>query len=299
MEIGLALRPQSLSQAPDQFRIFSADFWLDSDSMAWIEAAPVRCRPHSLCEKEKFQHWILKLHSKKCSKSAFSHRLAGRQRMHQATVQLSLKLDYKEIPVPPKIIIQLEPGEIRFFKRIKYMQHETDPVSATKLTMKYEGGNQLQIAMQLCGRLVLNPGGEFKFGGTKLIMVCTPVVVDNKLMLQQAKIKDVEFPIVPKFLERFLRNLMNKSFIPNLSQSLVFDLDYILQEIENKINVLPPIPLTIGKQNFLFNISPHLADGFHLLTLSRDAVHLNITLDFAPDLKLEEISVSENNNRLL
>jgi len=46
----------------------------------------------------------------------------------------------------------LEPGEIRFFKRIKYVQHETDPVSAIKLAFKYEGGNQLQVAMQLTGR---------------------------------------------------------------------------------------------------------------------------------------------------
>jgi hypothetical protein len=210
--------------------------------------------------------------------------------MHQATVQLALKLDYKEIPVPSKIVIQLEPGEIRFFRRIKYAQHETDPVSAVKLAFKYEGGNQLQIAMQLTGRLVLTPGGEFKFGGTKLTMVCTPVIVDNKLVLQQAKIKAVELPIAPKFLENFLRNLMNKSFIPNLSQSLIFDLAYVLQEVENKINALPLIPLSIGQQNFLFRISPNLAEGFHQLTLSRDAVHLNITLDFMPDLKLEEIA---------
>jgi hypothetical protein len=209
--------------------------------------------------------------------------------MHQATVQLSLKLDYKEIPVPPKIIIQLEPGEIRFFKRIKYAQHESDPVSAIKLALKYEGGNQLQIAMQLTGRLVLTPGGEFKFGGTKLILVCTPVIMDSKLVLQQAKIKDVEFPIAPRFLESLLRDLMNKSFIPNLNKSLVFDLEYILDEVKNKINVLPPIPLEIGKQNFLFRILPNIEEGFHQLTLSREAMHLNLTLAFAPELRIEGI----------
>src|SRR5574341_1902053 len=110
--------------------------------------------------------------------------------MHQATVQIALKLDYKEIPLPPKIAIQLEPGEIRFFRRIKYVQHPTDPGSAIRLEMKYEGGNQLQIAMQLAGRLIFTPGGEFKFGGAKLIMVCTPLIEDSKLVLQQAKIKE-------------------------------------------------------------------------------------------------------------
>ncbi|MDZ7359688.1 MAG: hypothetical protein ONB46_03020 [candidate division KSB1 bacterium] len=207
--------------------------------------------------------------------------------MHQATVQLALKLNYKEIPVPPKIIIQLEPGEIRFFKRIKYVQHQTDPVSAVKLALKYEGGNQLQISMQLTGRIVLTPGGEFKFGGTKLILVCTPVIMDSKLMLQEAKIKEVEFPIAPKFLEGILRDIMNKSFIPNLRQSLVFDLEYVLNEVKDKINALPPIPLEIGQQTFQFRILPNIAEAFHQLTLERDAMYLNLTLDFAPVFKIE------------
>jgi hypothetical protein len=207
--------------------------------------------------------------------------------MHHATVQLALKLDYKEIPVPPKILIQLEPGEIRFFKRIKYAQHESDPVSAVKLALKYEGGNQLQIAMQLTGRIVLMPGGEFKFGGTKLILVCTPVIMDSKLVLQQAKIKKVDFPIAPKFLESILRDVMNKSFIPNLRQTLVFDLEYVLNEVRNKINTLPPIPLGIGQQTFQFRISPNIEEAFHQLILERDAMHLNLTLDFAPVFKME------------
>jgi len=209
--------------------------------------------------------------------------------MHQATLQLALKLDYKELPVPPKIIIQLEPGEFTFLRRIKYRQHDDDPLSAINLTVKYEGGNQVRIALQITGRLILNPGGELKLGGTKLIMVCTPVISDNKLMLQQAKFKDLELPIAPKFLERFLRNLINKSLIPNLSKALTFDLDYILREVENKINVLPPIPFDIGKQKFLFHISPNVAEGFHQLTLSREALHLNLTLDFAPEFKFEEV----------
>jgi hypothetical protein len=211
--------------------------------------------------------------------------------MHQATVQLALKLDYKEIPVPPKIVFQLDSGEIRFFKRIQYAQHATDPVSAVKLAFKYEGGNQLQISMQLTGRLVLTPGGEFKFGGTKLVLVCTPVIVDSKLVLQQAKIKNVEFPIAPKFIERILRDLMNKSFIPNLSKSLTFDLGHVLDETRKKINALPPIPLAIGKQNFLFRILPNLEEGFHQLTLERDAMHLNIALDFAPQFIIEGLPV--------
>lgn len=213
--------------------------------------------------------------------------------MHQATVQITLKLDYKEIPLPPKIIIQLEPGEIRFFRRIKYVQHPTDPVSAIRLEMKYAGGNQLQIAMQLAGRLVFTPGGEFKFGGTKLIMVCTPLIEDSKLMLQQAKIKEVEFPMVPKFLKRLLRDLINRRFIPNLSKSLVFDLGRILDETQNKINALPPIPLDLGQQQFLFHLSPNVNEAFHQLELSRDAVHLNFTLEFAPEIKIEGMPTSE------
>ena len=184
--------------------------------------------------------------------------------MHEASIQVSLKLDYKEIPVPQKIIIQLEPGEIRFIKRIKYAQHRTDPVSATKLSFKYAGGNQLQIAMQLAGGIVLDPGGEFKFGGTSLVLVCTPVLADQKLMLQHATIKQIELPMAPKFIKNFIVKVMNKSFIPNLGKSLHFDLEYILEEIRKKINELAPVPLEIGKQHFLFRIAPNIDEGFHI-----------------------------------
>jgi hypothetical protein len=212
--------------------------------------------------------------------------------MHQATVQIALKLDYKEIPLPPKIVIQLEPGEFRFFRRIKYAQHQADPVSAVQLEMKYEGGNQLQIAMQLAGRLVFTPGGEFKFGGTKLIMVCTPLIEDIKFVLQQARIKEVAFPMAPKFLRGFLGDLINRRFIPNISKSLVFDLGHVLDETKNKINALPPIPLDLGRQQFLFHLAPNVDDAFHQLELSRDAVHLNFTLEFSPELKIEAVSIS-------
>jgi hypothetical protein len=214
--------------------------------------------------------------------------------MHQASVQISLKLDYKEIPVPPKIIIQLEPGEIRFIKRIKYAQHATDPVSAVKLAFKYAGGNQLQIAMQLAGRIVLNPGGEFKFGGTKLVLVCTPVLADQKLMLQRATIKQVELPIAPKFVRDFIVRVMNKSFIPNLRQSLSFDLEYVLQEIRKKINDLAPVPLDIGKQQFLFRLAPNIEESFHRLTLAYDAIHLHLDLNFAPKMAIEERREEDN-----
>jgi hypothetical protein len=206
--------------------------------------------------------------------------------MHQAKVQIAVKLDYKEIPVPPKIIIQLEPGEFRFFKRIKYAQHQADPVSAVKLAIKYEGGNQLQIAMQLAGRITLDPGGEFRFGGTKLSLVCTPVIMDSKLVLHQAKIKAVEFPMAPKWLEKYLRDLLNRNFIPNLSKSLVFDLGRVLLDTREKINALPPVPLDIGTQQYLFHISLNIEEAYHQLILERDALHLNLTLDFTPELRI-------------
>lgn len=214
--------------------------------------------------------------------------------MHQASVQVSLKLDYKEIPVPQKIIMQLEPGEIKFIKRIKYKQHQIDPVSATKLSFKYAGGNQLQIAMQLAGRIVLDPGGEFKFGGTNLVLVCTPVLGDQKLMLQHATIKQIELPMAPKFIKDFIVRVMNKSFIPNLGKSLHFDLGYILEEVRKKINDLAPIPLEIGKQQFLFRIAPNIDEGFHRLTLSHDSIHLHLDLSFTPKLSMEERRPEEN-----
>lgn len=206
--------------------------------------------------------------------------------MHQASLNIALKLDYKHIPVPRKITIQLEPGEINLFKRIRYAQHDTDPLSATKLVLKYAAGQQLQIAMQLTGRILLRPGGEFKFGGTKLILVCKPVIAHNKLMLTEATIKEVEFPMIPRLFRAFVSEIVNKSFVPNLGKSLHFDLETILEEIINKVNELEPIKLEIGGQKFLFHVSPNIKDGSHELLLTHEGVHLKLHLAFSPQFQI-------------
>jgi len=206
--------------------------------------------------------------------------------MHQATVRIALKLDYKDIPVPEKIVIQLEAGEVRLLRRIQYRQHDTDPLSAVKLAMKYSPGNHLQIAMQMAGRIVLNPGGEFKFGGTRLVLSCKPVIANNKLTLQNATIKEIELPLVPWFLKTFARAVVNKSFLPNLGKSLNFDLENILNKVRQKINALEPIDLNIGNQQFQFHILPNIADGAHELMLYHDGVYLNLNLEFSPRFEI-------------
>lgn len=206
--------------------------------------------------------------------------------MHQAKVRIALKLDYREIPVPEKIIIQLEPGEMRLLRRIQYRQHETDPLRAVKLAMKYGHGNHLLIAMQLAGRIVLHPGGEFKFGGTRLVLSCKPVIADNKLRLQHATIREIELPLVPWFLKTFARALVNKSFLPNLDKSLNFDLENILHEVRRKINALEPVALRIGNQKFELRILPNIADGRQELMLYHDGAHLTLDLEFCPQFEI-------------
>ncbi len=206
--------------------------------------------------------------------------------MHHASMHLALKLDYKEIPVPERIVIQLEPGEIRLFKRFRYMQHPSDPLSAVKLSLKYGAGHHLHIAMQLAGRIALSPGGDFKFGGTRLVLTCQPVIAHNKLMLQKATIKEIEMPVIPRFFKTFVRELINKSFLPNLGKSLNFDLESILDEIRKKVNDLEPINLDIGKQKFLFRIAPNIDDGEHELRLTHDGVHLKLHLAFSPEFEI-------------
>ncbi len=206
--------------------------------------------------------------------------------MHQASVRIALKLDYKEIPVPDKIIIQLEPGEIWLLKRIQYRQHDTDPLSAVKLSMKYGLGNHLQIAMQLAGRIVLDPGGEFRFGGTRLVLSCKPVIADQKLALRHASIKEIEFPLLPWFLKAFARALVNRSFLPNLGKSLNFDLENILDEVRRKINALEPIELKIGSQKFHLCILPNIGDGEHEFMMYHDGAYLNLDLEFSPRFEI-------------
>jgi hypothetical protein len=207
--------------------------------------------------------------------------------MHQASVRIALKLDYKEIPVPDRIIIQLEPGELKLLRRIRYRQHDTDPLSAIKLSMKYGLGNHLQIAMQLTGGIVLNPGGEFKFAGTRLVLSCKPVIADQKLRLQKATIKEIEFPLLPWFLKAFARAVVNKSFLPNLGKSLNFNLETMLDEIRRKINALEPMELNIGNQKFHFCILPNVEDGAHELILYHDGIYLNLDLEFSPRFEIQ------------
>jgi len=80
---------------------------------------------------------------------------------------------------------------------------------------------------------------------------------------------------------------MNKSFIPNLSKSLVFDLGHVLDEERLKINALPPISLNIANRIFCFAFRPILKKVFIKLTVEREAIHLNITLTFSPQFAIE------------
>ncbi len=206
--------------------------------------------------------------------------------MHHASLHLALKLDYNEIPVPERIVIQLEPGEIRLLKRIRYHQHSTDPLRAVKLSLRYGAGHHLLIAMELAGRIVLSPGGEFRFGGTRLVLVCKPTIAHNRLTLHKATIKEIDMPLIPRFFESFVRELVNKSFLPNLGHSLNFDLESILDEVRKKVNDLEPINLNIGRQHFLFRISPNIEDGEHELTLTHDAIVLKLHLQFTPEFDI-------------
>lgn len=207
--------------------------------------------------------------------------------MNLAVVAIALKLDYENIPVPERVDIQLEPGEIKFFATIKYQQHESDPLSAVNLVVRHEDAGRIQIAMDLVGRLVLRPGGEFKFGGTKLVLVCTPKIEDNHFKLYDAVIKEVHFPLLPRFLKNFLRELVNRSFVPNLNKSLHFDLENMLDEIRNKINVLDPVCVEVGVRKYFFQILPHIGEVNHQLKVTPEAVHLDLEMVFAPQFTVD------------
>jgi hypothetical protein len=85
--------------------------------------------------------------------------------MHQATVQIALKLDYKEIPLPPKIVIQLEPGEIKFFRRIKY-------VSTRPIRERHPVGNEVLKAAINCKLRCSSPAVDFYSGRRVQIRRC-------------------------------------------------------------------------------------------------------------------------------
>jgi hypothetical protein len=207
--------------------------------------------------------------------------------MNNASVSIALKLDYDKIPVPEKVVIQLDPGEINLFKTIKFQQHDTDPLSAINLSIKHEACDRIQITMELAGRLVLKPGGEFKFGGTNLVLVCTPVIKENHFLLQDAFIKEVHFPLIPKFLRTLVRALVNKSFVPNLSKSLNFNLENVLDGIRNKINALDSVSVDVGVQKYFFQIMPNIGEVNHNLKVTPEAVYLNLDLAFTPQFTVE------------
>lgn len=207
--------------------------------------------------------------------------------MNFAAVAIALKLDYENIPVPEKVDIQLAPGEIKFLATIKYQQHESDPLSAVNLVVRYEDCDRIQIAMDLVGRLVLRPGGEFKFGGTKLVLVCTPKIEDNHFKLLDADIKEIHLPLLPRLFKNFLRELVNRSFVPNLNKSLHFDLENMLEVIRNKINALEPVCVEVGVRKYFFQILPNIGEVNHQLRVTPEAVFLDLEMAFAPEFAVE------------
>ncbi len=208
--------------------------------------------------------------------------------MNQATLALNLRLDYQNIPAPQRIVIQLDPGEIRLLKTFAYAQHESDPLSVENLSIHYDSPDKIQIHMQLNGRLVFTPGGELRFNGTDLVLVCRPEINDNKLQLRHAVIREIHFPMMPKLFKAVLRALINKNIVPNLQKSLNFDLEGLLYELRDKINNLDPVMISVGEQVFHFQALPQLGEVEHELSVHENGVDLYIHLTFQPDFLITE-----------
>ncbi len=208
--------------------------------------------------------------------------------MNQATLALNLRLTYSHIPAPQRIIIQLEPGEIRLLKTFTYRQHESDPLCVENLSIHYDSPDKIQIRMQLNGRLVFSPGGEIRFNGTDLVLVCRPEISENELQLRHAIISEIHFPMMPKLVKAILRALINKNIVPNLSKSLNFDLEALLYELRDKINNLEPVAISVGEQLFHFQALPHLGEVEHELRVHEQGVDLYIHLSFEPDFLITE-----------
>ena len=208
-------------------------------------------------------------------------------KINSASVTIALRLAYESIPVPPQITIQLEPGDFKLIRRIRYCVNSEAPLRVINLKLQHDFDEHLQIAMELTGGIDFEPGGTFNFDGTHLMLMCTPVIADNHLVLQNPIIKEIDFPKIPRLFERIARAIVNKSFVPNLEKSLHFELEDILDEVRKKINELEPVELAIGPQKYLFQISPRIGEVSHELIVAQDAVHLNLELAFSPHFSFE------------
>lgn len=204
-----------------------------------------------------------------------------------AAVTVALRLAYESIPVPPKIAIQLEPGGFRLIRHVDYRLNPEQPLSVINLRLQHDFDNHLQIGMELTGGIDFEPGGTFNFDGTQLVLMCTPVIAENHLVLQDPIIKEIDFPKIPRLFERIARAIVNKSFVPNLEKSLNFELEDILEEVRKKINELEPVELAIGPEKYLFQISPKIGRVSHELIVAKDAVYLNLELAFSPQFLFE------------
>jgi hypothetical protein len=91
--------------------------------------------------------------------------------------------------------------------------------------------------------------------------------------------------------EKFLRDLINKRFIPNLSKSLVFDLGHVLDETRDKINALRRSFWIWASNDSCFVSRPTSMTRF-IGSNCHVTPYLNFTLEFAPEFKLEGIPAS-------
>jgi hypothetical protein len=153
--------------------------------------------------------------------------------------------------------------------------------------MRHAGDNRILLDLNLCGRLVLQPGGRPQISA-QVEAVGTLTLHEATLRVQNLSITRLKMS-GSSILGQIVRVILNTIVIPLLAQRLLtHDLSEPLAEAQEQLNEVRRIDFELGEQKLAYQFAAGLDEITPQLNVTADGIRVTAAASFAP--QVEEVT---------
>ncbi|GEM_PF-3051061 len=203
--------------------------------------------------------------------------------MGKIKITLAAAVGYDSLPIPDKLVIPIAKENIGVFS---YKQHDSDPLTAEKITVRPAGENRLTINLRLTGRISVNNFPDPRLGGSKVEITGRLAVHGLKLRLLDPQITRLDLSGAPAPLDNLMKHLLNKFLLKKLAEALEIDLQPPVEKAMAQINRPDVFALKIGQNNLPYEFKANVEAFEPALTVLPEGLHLNFDVTLAPAISL-------------
>jgi hypothetical protein len=208
--------------------------------------------------------------------------------MAKTKIALDLDLGFASLPVPDKIVIPIGAGKIGPFS---YKQHETDPMTAEKISFQPGGQDRLKINVRVTGRVAVSNFSDLRLGGFKVEVTSGLAVQNLTLRFTAPQITRSDMPNVPPPFDNLIKQLLNKFLLQILAEALEINLKTPMEKALAQINRPIIFDVPLGKNNFKYEFKPNIESVEPQVTVSPAGLRLNFAIGLAPTIGLLQSSI--------